>query len=295
MRSVWNGQVAFGLVSIPVRLYAATESQNLSFHQVHEKDGGRVHQKRVCSVDGEEVPYPEIAKGYETDDGEMVVLTDQELADVPVPSTKMADVLEFVPLESIDPIYFDKTYFVEPQKAAVKPYLLLRDALHKSGRVAIAKIALRQRESLAAIRVQSDMLMLSTMLWPGEVRTPDFDFLDEEHPQIRPKELSMAASLIESMTDDVFEPEKYHDEYREALVAMVDAKIAGHDTVSPTKPESDDSADDDDVSDLLAALSASVDKMSDRGSKKKKSTTAKNTTAKKKSTAKSKKSASTKK
>ena len=295
MRSVWNGQISFGLVSIPVRLYAATESQNLSFHQVHEKDGGRVHQKRVCAVDGEEVPYPEIAKGYETDDGEMVVLTDKELADVPVPSAKTADVLEFVPLESIDPIYFDKTYFVEPQKAAVKPYLLLRDALHKSGRVGIAKIALRQRESLAAIRVQSDVLMISTMLWPDEVRTPDFDFLEQEQPQTRPKELSMAASLIESMSDDVFEPEKYHDEYREALVAMVDAKIAGHDTVSPQEPDSEDSGEDDDVSDLLAALSASVEKVAGSDAKKKKTKPQKKAEPKKRSSAKSKKSTSSKK
>ena len=294
MRSVWNGQISFGLVSIPVRLYAATESQNLSFHQVHEKDGGRVHQKRVCAVDGEEVPYPEIAKGYETDDGEMVVLTDKELADVPVPSAKTADVLEFVPLESIDPIYFDKTYFVEPQKAAVKPYLLLRDALHKSGRVGIAKIALRQRESLAAIRVQSDVLMISTMLWPDEVRTPDFDFLEQEQPQTRPKELSMAASLIEGMSDDVFEPEKYHDEYREALVAMVDAKIAGHDTVSPQEPDSEDSGEDDDVSDLLAALSASVEKVTGSDAKKKKAKPQKKAEPKKRSSAKSKKSTSKK-
>lgn len=255
MRSTWNGQVAFGLVSIPVRLYAATESKSIAFHQVHERDGGQVKYKRVCAVDGEEVPYPEIAKGYETDDGQLVVLTDRDLAAVPAPAAKTAEVLEFVALEAIDPIYFDKTYYVEPQKSGAKPYLLLRDALHKSGRVAIVKIALRQRESLAVLRVYADVLTLSTMLWPDEVRPADFPFLGEEHPQARPQELSMAAMLIESMTDDVFDPTKYHDTYREALTQLVEEKIAGHETIAQPTPE----GGDEEVADLLAALSASVE------------------------------------
>lgn len=259
MRSTWNGQVSFGLVSIPVRLHSATESKagafhNIAFHQVHERDGGQVRYKRVCEVDGEEVPYPEIAKGYETEDGQLVVLTDRDLATVPAPAAKTAEVLEFVPLEAIDPIYFDKTYFVEPQKAGIKPYLLLRDALHSSGRVAIVKIALRQRESLAVLRVYADVLMISTMLWPDEVRAADFPFLGEEHPQVRPQELTMAAMLIESMSNAAFDPAKYHDTYRQALVAMVAAKIAGHEVMAPPTPP----GADEEVADLLAALSASI-------------------------------------
>ncbi|WP_024794544.1 non-homologous end joining protein Ku [Tomitella biformata] len=255
MRSTWNGQVSFGLVSIPVRLYSATESKNIAFHQVHERDGGQIKYKRVCEVDGEEVPYPEIAKGYETDDGQLVVLTDRDLAAVPAPAAKTAEVLEFVPLEAIDPIYFDKTYYVEPQKAGIKPYLLLRDALQKSGRVAIAKIALRQRESLAVLRVYSDVLMISTMLWPDEVRAADFPFLGEDHPQIRPQEMTMAATLIEGMSDDVFDPAKYHDTYRAALTEMVEAKIAGHESIAVPAA----AGADEEVADLLAALSASVE------------------------------------
>ncbi|MGH3628269.1 MAG: Ku protein, partial [Sciscionella sp.] len=139
MRSMWKGAVSFGLVSIPIHLYVATESKNISFRQVHVTDGARIQTKRICSADGEEVPYSEVAKGHETEDGGMVILTDADIAALPVPSAKTVEVLEFVPLEAIDPIYFDKSYYLEPQQAAVKPYLLLRDALHKSGQVAIAK------------------------------------------------------------------------------------------------------------------------------------------------------------
>lgn len=257
MRSTWNGQIAFGLVTIPVRLYAATESKSIAFHQVHEKDGGQVRYKRVCEVDGDEVPYPEIAKGYETPDGQLVVLTDRDLTAMPVPAAKTAEVLEFVPLEAIDPIYFDKSYLVEPQKAAVKPYLLLRDALQKSGRVAISKIALRQRESLAVLRVYADVLVISTMLWPDEVRAPAFEFLAEEHPEVRPQEMAMAATLIESMSEDLFDPAKYHDTYREAVAQLVADKIAGHEAITPPSAAG---AADEEVADLLAALSASVEK-----------------------------------
>ena len=257
MRSMWNGQISFGLVTIPVKLYTATENHGPRFTQVHATDAGRIRYQRVCSVDGAEVPYAEIAKGVETDDGRLVVLTEDDLAEVPAPTAKTAEVVEFVPLESIDPIRFDKSYYVEPQKAAVKPYLLLRDALAKSGRVAITKIALRRRESLALLRVTSDVLVLETMLWPDELRTPDFPFLTEDHPQVRSQEMDMALSLIESMTSEVFEADRYHDRYREALEELIAAKVAGDETVTAPAAAAPDRADED-VSDLLAALSASV-------------------------------------
>lgn len=253
MRSMWKGTVSFGLVSIPIHLYSATEGKAITFRQVHEKDGGRIQYKRICTVDGEEVPYSEIAKGYELDDGEMVMLTDEDLANVPVPSSQAIDVIEFLPLEAIDPISYDRSYYLEPQKAAVKPYVLLRDALAKSGRVALVKVTLRQRESLALLRVHADVMVLSTLLWPEEVRTPAFAFLQDE-PQVRDQELAMAGSLIESMAEDVFDPDEYRDEYQVALRELIDDKVAGKETTSPG-PAKEGKAE---VIDLMSALEASI-------------------------------------
>ncbi|MET8846401.1 Ku protein [Amycolatopsis sp. NPDC004625] len=254
MRAMWKGSVSFGLVSIPVQLYAATENKNVSLRQVHEADGGRIQYKRFCTIDGQEVPYAEIAKGYELPDGEMVVITDAEMAELPLSTQRTIDVLEFVPLESIDPIQYDRTYYLEPQKNAVKPYVVLRDALHKSSQVAVAKVAVRQRESMAVLRVHADVLVMTTMLWPDEVREPDFPFLRDDPPQIRPQELTMAGSLIDSLAEPVFEPEKYHDHYREALEEMIEAKVAGDETTKPAAVTAKA-----DVVDLMAALQASVD------------------------------------
>ncbi|MFJ8914280.1 Ku protein [Amycolatopsis sp. NPDC102389] len=273
MRSMWKGSVSFGLVSIPIQLYAATESKNVSLRQVHEADGGRIQYKRFCTIDGEEVPYAEIAKGYELPDGEMVVLTDEDMSELPLASSRAIDVLEFVPLESIDPIHFDKTYYLEPQKNAVKPYVVLRDALEKASHVAVAKVAIRQRETLAILRVHSDVLTMTTMLWPDEVRVPDFGFLHDDPPQVRPQELTMAGSLIDSLSEPVFEQEKYTDSYREALEAMIEAKAAGSET---TKPKAVGAKAD--VVDLMEALQASVSE----AKKSRKPSTAKKATAAKK-------------
>ncbi len=253
MRAMWKGSVSFGLVAIPIQLYAATENKNVTLRQVHQTDGARIQYKRYCSAEDREVPYAEIAKGYELGDGEMVVLTDEDLADLPLATSHAIDVVEFVPLESIDPIQFDKTYYLEPQKAAAKPYVLLRDALHKSGHVAIAKVALRQRESLALLRVVSDVLVMTTMLWPDEVRTPDFGFLHDDPPQIRSQEMAMATSLIDSLSEPVFESDKYTDSYREALEQLIESKVAGEATARPGKTE-----DTGEVVDLMDALKASV-------------------------------------
>jgi DNA end-binding protein Ku len=225
----------------------------VSLRQVHREDGGRIQYKRFCTIDGKEVPYSDIAKGYELDNGEMVVITDEDLAELPLASSRTIDVLEFVPLESIDPIHFDKTYYLEPQKAATRPYVLLRDALHKSGQVGVAKVALRQRESLAVLRVHADVMVMTTMLWPDEVRKPDFTFLDEEAPQVRPQELTMAGSLIDSLSEPVFEPGKYSDSYREALDALIQAKVEGNETKRPPSVEGQA-----EVVDLMTALQASV-------------------------------------
>ncbi len=255
MRSIWKGAISFGLVSIGVKLYSATEERSIAFHQVHRTDGGRIRYKRVCQTDEQEVQYGDIAKGYELSSGEMVVLTDDDLADLPLKSSRAIDVLTFVPLEQVDPIYFNKSYYLEPDKGAAKPYVLLRDTLEGSDRVAIVKIALRQRESLATLRVRDDVIVLETMIWPDEVREADFGFLDEG-VKVRPQELAMADSLIESMAGD-FDPTQYHDEYREALEKVIEAKIEGHEVVEPADHEVPKQTG---VVDLMAALRASVER-----------------------------------
>jgi DNA end-binding protein Ku len=231
MRSIWAGAISFGLVVIPVKLYTATEQRDVSFRQVHREDGGRIQFRRFCSVDGEEVPYSDIAKGYELATGDVVVLTDDDLKDLPLATAHRIDVLQFSPAGQLDPILANKAYYLEPEPAGVRAYALFRDALERSGRVAVAKVAIRQREALAALRVREGVLVLETLLWPDEIRTPDFKFLDED-VDVRQQELKMAASLIDSMTED-FDPLTYHDTYREALEALIQAKIEGNEVVRP--------------------------------------------------------------
>ncbi|WP_066938529.1 non-homologous end joining protein Ku [Microtetraspora fusca] len=252
MRSIWKGAISFGLVTIPVKLYSATEQKDVSFHQVHREDGGRIKYKRVCTLDGQEVSYSDIAKGYELPSGDMVVLTDEDFADLPLTTSRRIDVLQFSPSEQIDPIYFAKSYYLEPEAQGAKPYVLLRDALERSGQVAIVKVALRQRESLATLRVRDGIFVLETMLWPDEVREADFPFLDEDI-DVRPQELQMAESLIETMVAD-FDAEGYKDTYREALQAVIEAKVAGKEVVTPEAP-----AEEKPAVDLMAALRASVE------------------------------------
>lgn len=231
MRSIWAGAISFGMVVIPVKLYAATEQRDVAFRQVHRDDGGRIQFRRVCSVDGQEVAYAEVAKGYELATGDVVVLTDDDLKELPLATAKRIDVLHFTPAGQVDPILSSKAYYLEPEPAGVRAYVLFRNALERSGRVAVAKVAIRQREALAALRVRDGVLVLETLLWPDEVRAPDFKFLDED-VDIRTQELKMAASLIDTMTED-FDPSLYKDAYREALEALVQAKIEGNEVVRP--------------------------------------------------------------
>lgn len=238
MRSIWAGAISFGLVVIPVKLYAATEQRDITFRQVHREDGGRIQFRRFCTLDGEEIPYADIAKGYELPTGDMVVLTDDDLADLPLVTAHRIEVLHFAPSNQVEPILSNKSYYLEPESAGTRAYVLFRDALEKSGKVAVAKVALRQREALAALRVREGVLTLETLLWPDEVRKPEFSFLDEDI-EVRSQELKMAASLIETMTED-FEPDQFRDAYREALEAVVRAKVEGNDVVRPagvTAPE----------------------------------------------------------
>ena len=254
MRAIWKGAVSFGLVSIAVKLYSATEEKDIRFNQVHRTDGGRIKYKRTCSVDGEEVTYDDIAKGYDIGGGEMVILTDEDFAELPLTTSRAIDVLQFVPADEIDPIMFAKAYYLEPEGQAAKPYVLLRDALSDADRVAIVKIAIRQREQLATLRVRDDVLVLNTMLWPDEVRSVDFGFLDEDI-ETRPAELAMASSLIDSMAGS-FKPEEFTDNYREALQEVIDAKVEGREVVAPEETEEAPAA----AVDLMAALKASVER-----------------------------------
>jgi DNA end-binding protein Ku len=254
MRAIWKGAVSFGLVSIAVKLYSATEEKDIRFHQVHRTDAGRIKYKRVCSVCGEEVSYDDIAKGYDIGGGELVILTDDDFADLPLTTSRAIDVLEFVPAEQVDPILYNKAYYLEPDGVATKPYVLLRNALTDSDRVAIVKVALRQREQLATLRVRENVLVLNTMLWPDEIRNPDFGFLDED-VSVRPAELAMASSLMDSMSGS-FDPDEYTDNYREALQEVIDAKVSGREIVAPPEVEAAPTA----AVDLMAALKASVER-----------------------------------
>ncbi|MCI0153505.1 Ku protein [Dermacoccus nishinomiyaensis] len=254
MRAIWKGAVSFGLVNVPVRLYSATENHDVQFRQVHEKDGGRIKYQRVCSIDGEQVAYSDIAKGYETPEGQMVVLTDADLADLPLVTSKEIAVDRFVPAEQISPLVLDKVYYLEPDKAALKPYALLRSALEESGRVAVVTVSLRTRVTVAVLRVEGKAIVLQTLLWPDEVREPDFAVL-EAKAEVTDSEQAMAAMLVESLSGD-FDPEAYEDTYEQAVREVVEAKLAGGEVKEPEdKPE--ESAE---VVDLLAALQASVDR-----------------------------------
>jgi DNA end-binding protein Ku len=253
-RSLWKGAVSFGLVTIPIRLYGATEEKDVQFRQVHPADGGRIRYKRVCDVCGQEVPYSEIAKGYEAADGRMVVLEASDFEDLPLPTAKQVEILQFVETDAIDPAFFDKAYFMEAEGPGVKPYVLLRQALAAAGRAAVVKVALRSRESLALIRASGDVLVLHTMLWPDEVRDGSFAAPAGEVKASK-AELAMAAAFIEQLSGE-FDPSEYSDSYREALEQVVAAKLAG---VEMPAAESGEPTGQAEVVDLVAALKASVE------------------------------------
>ncbi len=258
MRSIWKGAISFGLVNVPVKVYSATESHDVSLHQVHNKDGGRIRYQRKCEVCNKVIAYEDIDKAY--DDGEKtVVLTDEDFASLPAERSHEIEVVEFVPADQVDVLRLDKAYFLEPEERALKPYTLLRRALEDSDRTAIVQFALRQKTRLAALRVRDNVLVLQTMLWDDEVRKPSFDVLDST-PRISQKERDMAAQLVDSLSED-FDPTAFTDDYQEQLRTLIEAKIeqgASLDTEATFgKPEEEESAD---VVDLMEALKRSVDR-----------------------------------
>ncbi|CCI51656.1 non-homologous end joining protein Ku [Nostocoides jenkinsii] len=254
MRAIWKGAVSFGLVNVPVRLYAATENHDVQFRQVHRTDGGRIKYQRVCSIDGELVSFDDIAKGYETEDGDMVILTDEDFAGLPTKSSKEIAVEKFVPADQIDPMLLDKCYYLEPDKAAAKPYVLLRDALESENRMALVTVSIRTRMTMAVLRVRDGVIVMQTMLWPDEIRSPDFAALGDDL-EATEKELAMAHLLVEQLAGD-YEPDDYEDDYAKALDALVKAKVEGGEIKDVPKPAEESG----EVVDLLAALAKSVEK-----------------------------------
>ncbi|MCP9271683.1 non-homologous end joining protein Ku [Mycolicibacterium arenosum] len=276
MRSIWKGSVSFGLVNVPVKVYSATEDNDIKFHQVHAKDNGRIRYKRVCEVCGEVVEYRDIAKSYDTEDGQTVIITDEDIATMPEERSREIEVVEFVPAEQIDPMLYDKSYFLEPDSKSSKSYVLLAKTLSETDRIAIVHFTLRNKTRLAALRVKDfskrDVMMIHTLLWPDEIRDPDFPVLDKE-VDIKPAELKMAGQVVESMTDD-FKPDQFHDTYREEMLELIAAKIEGGEAFQVEEQEPEDlDGDTDDVSDLLAKLEASVKGRKESGSSESKQAT----------------------
>ncbi|MEZ3161795.1 Ku protein [Microbacterium sp. BWT-B31] len=259
MRSIWKGALTFGLVNVPVKVYSATEDHDVPLHQVHAKDGGRIRYQRICEIDGEVVPYQDIDKAY--DDGERtVVLTKEDLASLPAERSREIDVVEFVPTEQVDLLTLDRAYYLEPDSASPKAYVLLRKTLEQTDRTAIVRFSLRQKTRLAALRVRGDVLVLQTLLWADEVREAAFPALDEP-VRISAKELELSASLVESFASD-FDPSQFEDEYQAELRTLVQAKIEQGDALD-TAATFGDHEDEDaggEVIDLMAALRASVEK-----------------------------------
>ncbi len=254
MQAIWKGAISFGMVTIPIKVFSATEEKDISFRQVHVADGGRIRYKRVCQECGNEVPYSDIGKGYEMPDGRMVVLEPEDFADLPLSTKKVIDVLEFVPSDQVDPLYLGKSYYLAADGGpGAKPYVLLRDALTGSELYALVKVALRSRESLGLLRAVEDVLVLQVMLWPDEVRDMSFAAPDED-VDVRPQEKAMAESYIDTLRGD-FDPSQYTDAYREALEAVVEAKAGG----IPLPEVEEEEGEGAEVVDLVAALRASVE------------------------------------
>ena len=249
-RAMWKGAISFGLVTIPVSVYPATEEKTLRFNQLHDDDGGRIRMKRVCSVDGEEVGFEHIVKGYEYEKDRYVILTDADFEAIPVESSRAIDIQQFVDLEEIDPMLYKKSYYLVPEETGAKAYALLREALNRSGKVGVAKVSFRDKEHLAALRFRDDAFILETMYWPDEIREADFGGVDVSM-KVRPNELDMAQTLIDNLSAD-WDPGEFKDEYREAMLRIVEAKINGEEIeVVEAEPTAK-------VVDLMEALKASV-------------------------------------
>ncbi|HEV3461695.1 MAG TPA: Ku protein [Candidatus Dormibacteraeota bacterium] len=250
LRAIWSGAISFGLVSIPVRLYTATQSHDVHFHLLHKKDGVRLQNVRWCPKDQKAVPWDEVVRGFEYAKGNYVPITEEDLDHLPVKTVHTVDISDFVKLEEVDPIYFDKAYYLAPEETGAKAFVLLRQALQQTGRAAVAKVAIRDKESLCLVRPYLDVLSMDTLFYANEIRSTKDIAVDGVG--VSPKEIEMAVSLIENLSDR-FDPQRYHDEYQAALKKLIDAKVAG--APLPAAP----SQRGEKIVDLMEALRASVE------------------------------------
>lgn len=252
-RAMWSGAISFGLVNVPVKLFPAARSKDIGFNQLHEKDGSRIQMKRVCALDGADVPYSEIVKGYEVSPDRYVVITQQELDAIAPEVTRGIDIEEFIDLAEIDPVYFENSYYLAPDKSGTKAYALLLRAMQDAGKVALGRMVMRSKQYLVALRPAGEALALSTLYFADEVvEQADLDGLPREQTKFEKRELAMAQQLIDALSAP-FEPEKYHDEYRARVLELIERKAEGEPVV--IKPETAPAAK---VIDLMAALEASI-------------------------------------
>ena len=253
MRSIWKGAVSFGLVTIPISLYTATEDKDVRFHQLHKTDQARIRYKKFCEQEEEEVTDDEIVKGYEVSKGQYVLMEDKDFEDLPLSTSHAIEIQEFVDLPEVDPIYFQKSYYLEPQEGAAKPYALLREAMERSNKVALAKVVLRNKEQLATLRIYNDVMVMETLFYPDEIRNADELVEGTKKASINDKEVQMAINLIEALSGE-FDPAKYRDEYREALLERIEQKREGRpiEAAPAAKPAPK-------VMDLFETLRASVE------------------------------------
>lgn len=252
MHTIWKGSISFGLVNIPINLFAATESKDISFRSIHKECNSPIKYEKVCPVCDREVNNDEVIKGYEYEPGKFVVISNEELKEIAPESNRTIEIIDFVSLEQIDPIYFEKSYFLGPQDNGLKSYHLLKQAMEKTGKIGLAKITIRSKESLAVVRVYQTGLILETIFYPDEVRSVGQVPGVDTEIKVDEKEIDMATQLIEQLTTE-FEPEKYTNEYRSALMELIQSKVNGEEfTVSKETPKSN-------VVDLMAALQASID------------------------------------
>ncbi|WGM20960.1 Ku protein [Paenarthrobacter sp. OM7] len=259
MRAIWKGSIAFGLVNVPVKLYSATEDHDISLHQVHNKDGGRIRYQRKCEICGDVVAYEDIDKAYE-EEGRTVVLTSAELKSLPEENSREIEVVEFIPAEQLDPIMYERSYFLEPDSKSPKAYMLLRQTLEDTDRIAIVQYALRQKTRLGALRVRGDVLLLQALLWGDEVREAKFPSLESDI-KISDKELEMSSALVESMAHD-FDPDEYTDDYQVQLKTLIEAKLDKGEALDTeaTFGVVEGEGEGGDVIDLMEALKRSLDK-----------------------------------
>lgn len=252
MRTLWKGAVSFGLVNIPIKMYVATEHKDIKFNFLHKECMNPIQYRKFCPHCDREIASEEIVRGYEYQKGSYVVINEEDLERIPLENTKTIDILDFVDLTQVDPIYFDKTYYLEPSQGGEKAYGLLIEAMSQTGKVAIAKVIIRSKQSLAALRIKDQVLIMETIFWPDEIRSPSALNLGVDRSKLHDNEIKMAVSLIENLSTS-FEPAKYQNEYRQTLWELIESKIVGKEVVAAAPV-----ADRDNVVDLMEALKASV-------------------------------------